>query len=316
MRFLQIVFAACIVFMFQSVCAAQSETLTPAAAEDSDPKKAETGSETDDASDEAEHREYLRIKKNDDGRKVALQTSIVRYVGQPGTRYDGAIVDLVGVVHIGELDYYQQLNSVLSTYDSVLYELVAPNGTRIRPEDLKKSRSLIASMQTGMKDMLALEYQLEHIDYMAENFRHADMSPEEFGEDFKRRGDSVIKMMARMMGAGLATQSSGGGDLGVLMAMFSNDRPTAMKRAMANQLIQMEAVTMGINDANGENTLIKGRNAKAFEVLKEVLGDGKERVAVFYGAGHLSDMADRLEQDFGMKPVETNWFNAWNLSGK
>ena len=259
---------------------------------------------------------YLRIKTNDKGKKVALQTAIVRFHGKPGTRYDGAIVDLVGVVHIGEKEYYRDLNERLSKYDSVLYELVAPDGTRIRPEDLKERRSLVASMQTGMKDMLELEYQLELIDYMSTNFRHADMSPEEFSKDLQRRGDSVMKMIARMMGAGLATQSKNGGDLGVLMALFSQDRSTAMKNAMANQLIDMEAVTAGINDANGENTLIKGRNAKAFEVLREELAGGKEKLAVFYGAGHLSDMADRLEKDFGMKAGKTTWLDAWDLDGK
>lgn len=265
---------------------------------------------------EEDEPKYLRIKKNEAGQKVSLQTAIVRYVGKPGTRYDGAVVDLVGVVHIGEKDYYRDLNDRLATYESVLYELVAPDGTRIRPEDLKERRSLIASMQTGMKDMLDLEYQLELIDYMATNFRHADMSPEEFSKDLERRGDSVLKMVARMMGAGLATQSRTGGDVGVLMAMFSKDRPTAMKKAMANQLIDMEAVTAGINDANGENTLIKGRNAKAFQVLEEELNSGKDNVAVFYGAGHLTDMAERLEKDFGMKARKTTWLNAWDLKGK
>ena len=233
---------------------------------------------------------------------------------KPGTRYDGAIVDLVGVVHIGELQYYKDLDKRLSEYDTVLYELVAPDGTRIRPEDLKERRSVIASMQTGMKDMLQLEYQLEHINYLAENFRHADMSPEEFGKDLQRRGDSVWKMVARMMGAGIASQSKTGGDVGILMALFSDDRSSAMKSAMANQLVDMEAVTAGINDANGENTLIKGRNGKAFKILKEELDKGKENLAVFYGAGHLSDMAERLEKDFGMKAKSTVWLDAWYLT--
>lgn len=100
------------------------------------------------------------------------------------------------------------------------------------------------------------------------------------------------------------------------MALFSSDRSTAMKNAMASQLIDMEAVTAGINDSNGENTLIKGRNAKAFAVLREELAAGKETLAVFYGAGHLSDMAERLEKDFGMQAGETTWLDAWDLNGK
>lgn len=256
---------------------------------------------------------YIRLKQTD-GKMQALQTAIVRYHGKPGTSYDGRVVDLVGVVHIGQREYYKDLNKRLAKYDSVLYELVAPDGTRIRPEDLQKRRSLLASMQTGMKDMLNLEYQLELIDYMAENFKHADMSPEEFSEDLKRRGDSIWKMGARMMGAGLASQSATGGDMGLLFALFSDDRSKLMKQTMARQLVDIEAVTAGMDDENGENTLIKGRNAKAFGVLREQLDAGKKNVSVFYGAGHLPDMAERLEKEFFMEAKETIWLNAWDLT--
>jgi hypothetical protein len=255
---------------------------------------------------------YLRVSFTEDKKPVSLQTAIVRYRGKPNTKHANVIVDLVGVVHIGQREYYEDLNQRLAKYDSVLYELVAPDGTRIRPEDLENRRSLLGSMQSGMKDMLNLEYQLELIDYLAENFRHADMSPEEFVDDLERRGDSLWKMMARMMGAGLATSASNGGDAGILLAMFSEDRPKKMKQAMARQLV--DVVTAGMDDENGENTLIKGRNAKAFEILKEEIAAGKKKIAVFYGAGHLPDMAERLEADFEMTVKKTTWLDAWDLT--
>lgn len=272
----------------------------PAAKESSDKKQESTA-------------KYLRISKTKSGKPKALETSIVRFVGQPGTKYEGRIVDLVGVVHIGQLEYYEELKTRLAKYDVVLYELVAPDGTRIRPEDLEARRSVLASMQTGMKDMLNLEYQLEHIDYLAENFTHADMSPEEFMKDMENRGDGLWKMAARMMGAGLATQAATGGDTGLLMAILSDNRAMKMKQVMAKQLSDVDAVTAGMNDASGENTLIKGRNRKAFEVLRKELDAGKKKVAVFYGAGHLDDMADRLANEFDMKPTKTTWLTAWDL---
>jgi hypothetical protein len=256
---------------------------------------------------------YLRINKSDKGEPLALQTAIVRYVGKKGTKHAGKIVDLVGVVHIGQREYYDDLNKRLGKYDSVLYELVAPDGTRIRPEDLQKRKSLLTSMQTGMKDMLNLEYQLELIDYLAEKFRHADMSPKEFAEDFDRRGDSVLKMVARMMGAGMASQA-GGNDAGMLFALLSGDRSKCMKQTMAKQLVDIEVVTAGMDDANGENTIIKGRNAKAFSILKDELGGDSKRISVFYGAGHLPDMAKRLEAEFEMTERKTTWLDAWDLT--
>ena len=257
---------------------------------------------------------YIRVAETDAGKPRALQTAIVRYVGEPDTPYAGRVVDLVGVVHIGQSEYYAELGKRLSKYDTVLYELVAPDGTRFRPEDLKNRRSILSSMQTGMKDMLGLEYQLEKIDYMSKNFRHADMSPEEFVEDLSRRGDSVWKMGARMMGAGLASQAAAGGEAGMLMALFSDDRAMHLKQMMSRQMVDIDSVTAGLDDANGENTLIKGRNAKAFEVLREELDAGKKKIAVFYGAGHLPDMAERMEKDFQMKETTTTWLDGWDLT--
>jgi hypothetical protein len=256
---------------------------------------------------------YLRITDTDDKEPKAMETAIVRFTGTAGSKYEGRSVDLVGVVHIGQLEYYQDLNTRLGKYDVVLYELVAPDGTRIRPEDLEDRRSLLGSMQTGMKDMLNLEYQLEHIDYLAKNFRHADMSPDEFMKDMASRGDGLWKMAARMMGAGIASQAANGGDAGLLIAMLSSDRSMKLKQVMSRQLADVDAVTAGMDDETGTNTLIKGRNRKAFEVLREELDADKKTVAVFYGAGHLSDMADRLENDFNMKPTTTQWLTAWDL---
>jgi hypothetical protein len=116
------------------------------------------------------------------------------------------------------------------------------------------------------------------------------------------------------MGAGLASSAATGGDAGLLLALFSDDRPKRMKQAMARQLVDIEVVTAGMDDANGDNTLIKGRNAKAFSVLREELEAGKNKLAVFYGAGHLPDMAERLEKDFDMVDRKTTWLDAWDLT--
>ena len=68
---------------------------------------------------------YVRVTKGDGGSPRAMQTAIARYEGKAGTKYEGIRVDLVGVVHIGEDEYYSALNRRLGKYDSVLYELVA-----------------------------------------------------------------------------------------------------------------------------------------------------------------------------------------------
>lgn len=254
---------------------------------------------------------YIRIVKGEDKKPLALETSVIRFEGREGTKYAGRIVDLVGVIHIGQAGYYEELDGRLKSYDAVLYELVAPDGTRIRPEDLEKRRSVLASVQSGMKEMLELEYQLEKIDYLAKNFVHADMSPEEFSKDMANRGDGIWKMAARMVGAGLATQNATGSDIGLIAALISGDRTMGLRQSMAKQLVSMNMA--GIDDATGDNTLIKGRNRKALQILERELAAGKKTVAIFYGAGHMEDMAARVEKDFEMSQTQVQWVKAWDL---
>jgi hypothetical protein len=40
---------------------------------------------------------------------------------------------------------------------------------------------------------------------------------------------------------------------------------------------------------------------------------GHDRLAIFYGAGHLPDMASRLREEFQMSPVKTEWLTAWDM---
>jgi hypothetical protein len=54
----------------------------------------------------------------------------------------------------------------------------------------------------------------------------------------------------------------------------------------------------------------------ALKVLKEQLTAGKKNLGIFYGAGHLNDMDERLRKDFGLSPVSITWMTAWNLAPK
>ena len=47
-----------------------------------------------------------------------LQTAVVRF------EKDGTVIDLIGVVHLGDAVYYEALNERLKAYDAVLYEMV------------------------------------------------------------------------------------------------------------------------------------------------------------------------------------------------
>lgn len=279
---------------------------------------AESGkTKTRKAKDEVEIDHFMRVRKNDAGKPQALETSITRYetvnaAGEP------VIVDLIGVVHIGEKEYYQELNKHFEKYDALLYELVAPEGTRIPKGGRGEGDGLnpLAAMQMGMKSMLELEFQLEHIDYQRDNFIHADMSPEEFMESMKENEESFGKMFLKAIGQGMkgeARAEVSSGDL--LSAMFSKNPALRLRRTMAQQMRDMEG-GMAIFEGREGSTIIDHRNAKALEVMKREMANGKKRLAIFYGAGHLPDMERRLMSDFQMKRGGQFWLTAWKLSDK
>jgi hypothetical protein len=256
---------------------------------------------------------YMRVRRGANKAAEALETSILRFErAEPGK--PAVLVDLVGVIHIGEREYYDELNKLFKDYDAVLYELVAPEGTRIPKGGGKGGANPISALQKGLQSMLSLEYQLEHIDYHAPNFIHADMTPEEMSKSMTDRKESWFQMMLRMMGQGMAQQPrQAGGDINLIGALFAKDRPTRMKRIFAQQFEGMEG--MSAFDGPEGSTLITERNKKALRVLDRELMAGKQRVAIFYGAGHMKDMEDRLLNEFKMRRVSATWLTAWRMSG-
>jgi hypothetical protein len=258
---------------------------------------------------------FVRVDKDEEGTPRALQTAVATYEIQSG-EFKGARVDLVGAVHVGERSYYQELNRRFTEYDAVLYELVANPEDRPSPRRQERGGfNPIGSLQSGMKDTLRLTFQLEEVNYQAKNFVHADMSPTEFGQDMAKRNDGLVSIFARMIGASFAAQTSKkNADLQAEMtvAMLSRD-PIKMRRAMALQMEFMDNQLMGLADKDGKSTLLTERNVKAFEVLKRELNAGRRNVSIFYGAGHLLDMHQRMTRDFNAKLTKIIWLDAWDL---
>lgn len=254
--------------------------------------------------------EFVRVHKVG-GKPQALQTIIATYRDPDDEA--GVEVTLFGAVHVGELDYYQKLNEMFRHYDALLYEMVMDPELGI-PDPEERGISPVSTIQVGMKTSLGLEFQLDEIDYKAPNFVHADMNPQEFFECMEARKEGVFQMLLRSMGSGLAMQSSGkSSDIDLLAALVSPDRTKAMRRAFAGQMEMMEGQMAALTGEDGKSTLITERNAKAFEVLHEQIAAGKKKIGIFYGAGHLKDMHQRLIGEMGMQLVDTEWLDAWNL---
>jgi hypothetical protein len=259
----------------------------------------------------SEHK-FIRLVRDTHGDPQAMETAIVHYVPAKDGDRPGLSVDLVGAVHVAEKSYYDQLNTAFEKYDALLFELVADKDTV--PKAGRRSGSPVSAIQVAMKNFLDLDFQLDDVDYTKRNFVHADMSPDEMAKSMADRGESIWSMMLRMMAAGMAQQSgaSNNSDLDLIMALFDKNRAIQMKRFMADQMESMDGVMLALEGPKG-STLISARNQAALKVLAEEIKGGKKKLAIFYGAGHLSDMEKHLISDFGLKRADERWLEAWNL---
>lgn len=263
-------------------------------------------------------KEWVRSLKDDDDGVTALQTAIGRYEGTPPGASGPVRVDLVGAIHVGDQAYYHDLNKRFEGYDAVLYELVAPEGTVVPKGGRVGSDNPLGAMQNGMKGLLDLEHQLEIVDYTRPNFVHADMTPEELFSSMEARDEGFLKLYFRMVGQGIAEQTKAASkgesaEFDLMKAMFSEDRPRKMKVALAGQLTQLEGLLTSFGGEKG-TTLIHERNRTALDVLDNEIAAGKKSVAIFYGAGHLTDMDKHLRERFGLRQTGKEWVTAWDLA--
>ena len=93
-----------------------------------------------------------------------LQTSIVSFSNSLGTK-----LDLVSAVHLGDIEYYEQLNEEFRNKDIVLYELVAETGQRPIFNSKQAGSSPVSFIQKLIGSFLKLSFQLEQIDYSTEH---------------------------------------------------------------------------------------------------------------------------------------------------
>ena len=283
-----------------------------------------------DRSGETRETSFLRMHQVN-GQPHSLDTAVVTYrsaANRSSTQKDGAsesvTVDLIGAVHVGEAEYYAQLNELFDTYDVLLYELVAPEGTVVPLGGRRDEEGFnpIAMLQDGTKSMLGLESQLEKIDYTKPHFVRADMTPEQIVEKMNERGDTGLTLILDTLSDAMRQQNVASRqlendpqlDLGAEISLADIlGNPLKMKRLLAAQFAGTADLDMAVGKSLNQ-LLIVDRNAEALKVLQKQLAAGKKRIGIFYGAAHLADMEERLVADFGMEKTGERWLQAWDLT--
>jgi len=256
---------------------------------------------------------FARIATDSNDEPTALQLAIVTYV--PERANDKFSVDLVSAIHIGEPEYYAELNDRFTDYDTLLYELVAPQGT-IVTRDMER-KGFISNAQMTMTRLLDLSFQLDEIDYTPSNFVHADLSGDELSRSMADRNESLYTYFWRVFFASMREYGKdplGLRDWQLIAAILRDDDDGALKKMLAYELVDIDRIQDVLGE-DSDSAVIGARNERAIEVLHSELDSGARRIGIFYGVGHMPDLEERLLQ-MGLVPKRTAWVDAWNLRSK
>lgn len=242
-----------------------------------------------------------------------LEAAIVTYRNDKGVT-----VHLVSALHVGEKSYYDGLAKTFEGYDVLLYEMVKYKD-QPPPSPGEKSHSTVSGFQRFLKDVLALDFQLDDIDYTKPNFVNADLDYETFSRLQDERGESIWGIMLQSMLREMRRQAEGQGRnapefgmIDLLVALKAPDRPRQLKILLAKQFDDIEDQISGLTGPNG-SVIITERNKAALEGLQKAIADGKKNIGIFYGAGHMRDMEQRIEA-MGFHPTGIEWRVGWDMT--
>ncbi len=288
---------------------------------------------TDSTADKASQAYGFRLVRN--GKiPTKLETSVIRFQGVFSDS-EGAsrpvVVDLIGTIHFAKPSYYEELNHIFREYDVVVFEMVTPAGTDVgkllqkeRESNATRKKSIlniVSFIQQTLADALGFSYQLEGINYAAANLKRGDADVEEFLLQIIANDDLSNFCFSSFFSA-LLDQSRGELEGWAFALLCAKDRRVVARRLMALDLESskigefetFDADETALKDRSENDALVAFRNQKALNVARRELNGGKTKLAIFYGAAHMSDFARRLEKDFGLKQTsETRWIPAWNM---
>ncbi len=258
--------------------------------------------------------DYLRFVE--DAKGASLQTAVTRF-----TSKGGVTVDLVGAIHIADKAYYAGLNKRFTRYDAVLYELVggpmpADNGGEPAKRETDPRLAWLGQLQTSMKNALQLTGQLEGIDYHAKNFVHADMSTDQFYAAKEEKNESFLGLLVKAWVLqsdqdDAAREAKQPGVLKLMEILCRKDNASELKRLIGREFDSMEGLITGL-EADGGTVIVGERNRVALEQMDREIAHGRRSIAIFYGAAHLHDMAQKLKAR-GWVQQQTEWLKAWDL---
>lgn len=204
--------------------------------------------------------------------------------------------------------------------DKQSYTLISDGGeTTIHFEEQADTTALDLeqdNLQQQLADALSLEFQLRALRYDAPNWRPSDMSVNELNAALARHDVDFSIVGGTLAGTSFPARLVSG--LLRLVAVFDAMAQGAVSDMMKVMMIEMlgneSVLEMGMTQL-GEGfatVIVDERNQVVVDDLKAILRDEPEvtSIAVLYGAAHMHDFVERLQEQMGYVAEETRWLPA------
>jgi hypothetical protein len=172
------------------------------------------------------------------------------------------------------------------------------------------------NIQVQLARALALSFQLEAIDYDHASWRCSDMAIDDLQREMSVRGADFTLLEETMAGSSLPAKIVKFilGLVRMADAFVEGRLSDTIKVVLIEMLGDEDLLeaNLGQIDPAFVDVIIDERNQVVIDDLARLIADERdvESVAVFYGAGHMPDMADRLAAQLGYRPLATRWYRA------
>jgi len=182
--------------------------------------------------------------------------------------------------------------------DVTLSEQPVPAATELNKDD---------NLQVQLAEALSLEFQLEAMDYDRPNFRCSDMAVDEVDRRLQAKGLDFGLIGGTLAGSSLPAKMVGLllGFMKMADAMLEGAIADTFKVVMIEILADPRIMDQGLAQLGKGfgDVIINDRNQVVIDDLKNIIANEPQTksIAVFYGAGHMNDMVERLETQLGYR---------------
>lgn len=276
--------------------------------------------------------DYMRVEETGSN-DIRLQIAIREF--RPG-RGKGPVVWLSAVTHLGETNYYRQLQKHLDEQELVLYEGVeaeadaggSPARSSPSPPRSPHAEGPAADPSPGLQAMMAaslgLAFQLAAIDYSRPHFRHSDLSLDQIatltrGTSAAPGGEPGARDNLQMLLEVMSGDSLAGALAGFATRLLgSSPKLRAFTRLMLietigrldGDLTQAEGLPRELRQLI--EVLLAARNEAVVNDLKQWLArkEPLRSISLFYGAAHMPDLEKRLVRQLNYRLTGEQWLTA------